>query len=115
MRDIARWSRSYSECRNCGTRRRRHHRRGCCRLCFDMMEHVWQAEAWDRTKPETIASMPEIPWWTREATIVGLDRRDWTDDEFERYRREYIRQRRVPLARLRLDEERRQNGATGWD
>jgi hypothetical protein len=109
------WSRSYRECRNCGARRRPHSRKGYCRACFDMMERVWKAENWHRDKPKTMTSTPDIPSWTRDAIIAGLHRRRWTDDEFERYRREYISQCQMQLARFRSDEHMRQGAATGWD
>ena len=48
-----------------------------------MMRRVWQAEKWDRADPKTLKGLPRPPWWTREAVLAGLDRRDWSDEEGE--------------------------------
>jgi hypothetical protein len=109
------WARHFSECQNCGTKRRRHHARGYCKPCWSMMKLIWEAEKWDTTQPGGTSNMPPIPGWTRDAIVAGLDRRAWSDDEFERYRREFIRQYRLELTRLREREQSRHKPVTGWD
>jgi hypothetical protein len=110
-----RWSRFHIACLNCQTQRRRHHCKGFCRRCYTMIKRVWEAKSWDRSQPATLEKMPKLPSFTRKAFIAGLDRRDWTMEEFERYRLELIRQYRVYLDLLRAQEEKRRGSATGWD
>jgi hypothetical protein len=109
-----RWSRSQEACINCGTTRRPHHSRGYCKPCSTIMRRVRQAEKWDRTDPKSLKGLPRIPWWTREAILAGLDRRDWSDEEFERYRAEALRQLQEVLTQLRSEEESRQRVPNGW-
>jgi hypothetical protein len=59
--------------------------------------------------------MPSIPPWTRDAIVAGLDKRSCSDEEFERYRSELIRQYWVGLTGLRQLEHSRHERVTGWD
>jgi hypothetical protein len=83
-----------------------------------MAERIRHAEKWNRSQPESMKRMPSIPRWTRDAIVAGLDKRSlmsWSDEEFERYRSELIRQYRVELTWLRQLEQSRHERVTGWD
>jgi hypothetical protein len=73
-----------------------------------------EVEKWDRANPKSVKGWPNIQW-TREAIPAGLDRREWTSEEFERCGAEVLRQYREVLAGLRFKEESRHKVATGWD
>ena len=107
------WSRFHDACLNCGTRRTPHQSNGYCKRCWPMVERIRRAEKWNRRQPESW--MPSIPRWTRDAIVAGLEKRLWSDEEFERYRSELIRQYRVELTWLRQLEQSRHEKVTGWD
>ena len=109
------WSRFHDACLNCGTRRTPHEANGYCKRCWPMAERVRRAEKWNRSQPESMKRMQSIPRWTRDAIVAGLDRRPWSDEEFERYRSELIRQYRGELTWLRELEQSRHERVTGWN
>jgi hypothetical protein len=80
-----------------------------------MAAQIKHAEKWDRQKSDTLKGMPSNLAFSRDAIVAGLDRRQWSDEEFEKYRAEFIRQYRNEMKRLRLREQSRQNPVTGWD
>ena len=112
---MPKWSRLHEACLNCGTQRRPHYGKGFCKPCYVMIKRIWAAEKWDRRRPETLTSMPSLPMWTRDAIVAGLANREWSPEEFERYRSEYIRQYRERLTSLYRREKRRHQRVTGWD
>jgi hypothetical protein len=111
---ISKWSR-HDACLNCESRRHPHDRHGYCKRCWPMAALIKRAENWNRQNSDTMKDMPSNPAFSRDAIVAGLDRRQWSDEEFERYRSELIRQYRNEMKRLRLREQSRQIRITGWD
>lgn len=108
------WSRAHSECQNCGTQVRKHAERGYCKRCLSFIKRIGDANRWNRRDPVSLTTIP-VHEWTYDALKAGLDRRDWTDAEFERYRRELIAQYQAWLDHLRIIEQGRNGRITGWD
>jgi hypothetical protein len=103
---MPKWSRFHEACLNCGTQRRPHDGKGYCKPCHVMMKLIWAAEKGD---------MPPRPMLTRDAIVAGLADRALSNEEFERYRCEYIRQYWERLTSLHHWEQSRHQRVTGWD
>ncbi|MGB9366953.1 MAG: hypothetical protein WCE79_13180 [Xanthobacteraceae bacterium] len=80
-----------------------------------MIERVRCAEIWNRQKPETLKRLPSTSSYSRDVILAGLDRRSLSEEEFERFRFECVRQYRKELDRLRQREQSRHRRVTGWD
>jgi hypothetical protein len=86
----------YESCKNCGCEPavRAPGSRGYCTRCYPLVTRIAEAKAWNRKSPETLKSMPKHEG-------------NFTEEKFEIFRKECIRQFRDRLGYLRLRQEMR--------
>ena len=96
------WPASCNRCQNCGCEptRRAYGRRDYCGLCRSMIEAIAALKAWDRAKPGTFDRVPK----SAQSDSV---RNSFSEEEFEIWRADHIRQAEARLERLRSSEEKR--------
>jgi hypothetical protein len=96
------WPASCDRCRNCkcGPTRRAYGSHGYCRLCYRMIKAIAALKAWDRAKPETFDRVPK----SAQSDSV---RSDFSEEEFEMWRADHIRQAEARSECLRFREEKR--------
>ena len=90
-------------CKNCynpsGIRRR-----GYCGRCYDLVKRIEAAKKWNRLRPTTLERLPNI--YDPDSKQFFLN--TFSNDEFEIFRDEYVRQAQSRLKQLSLRGERRQ-------
>jgi hypothetical protein len=80
--------------------------RGYCNRCYRIIRRIEVVQAWNRRRPETLKGVAKSGMFdadTGESTGLIIDR--LTDEEFEIYRAEIIRQLKVRLSLLHRREE----------
>src|ERR1700732_4676240 len=113
---MADWPRDAEYCRNCtgSPNRYGHGANGYCSRCYRLLRQTEHVRRWDRHHPETLKGMipkdgmfdPAIETYRTSKRLVTDN---YTDDEFEIVRKEYIRQYEARLNLLRHREEVRRN------
>jgi hypothetical protein len=84
-------------------------RRGYCMRCYDMVKRIEAAQKWDRTNPTTLERFPSVydPASKRPVFNTRIILNTFSDDEFDIWRNEYIRQAQSQLEQMRFRGERR--------
>jgi hypothetical protein len=108
------WPEHIEACKNCTGEPSRyaHGARGYCNRCYRVIKHIEDVQAWNRSRRETLKRIPKDGMFDpavgySKSTRLSTD--SLTDQEFEIYRKEHIRQLKRRLGLLRYREEIRRH------
>jgi hypothetical protein len=111
---MADWPEDAESCRNCkgSPDRYSHGANGYCSRCYRLLRRIEHVKAWDRHRLFTLKGMiPKDGMFDPAVETYRTSKRlltdNYTDDEFEVVRKEYIRQYEARLRLLRHREEAR--------
>jgi hypothetical protein len=107
---MSQWPKGVEACSSCtGSADQYAHGSGrYCSRCYRLLARIKKAEAWDRTRPETLAGIPKnamFPAGRPDGPLRGLETDNLSDEQFEKYRWSWIRQCKEHLNKLRSREE----------
>ena len=102
-------STSYTSCKNCGCEPdiRAHGGRGHCTRCYPLVRRIAEVKAWRRESPETLKGIPKNGETNRAGEGFGLITDGFSDEKFEIFRKEHLRQFKKRLGYLRIRQEMR--------
>jgi hypothetical protein len=108
---MSNWPKNAQACASCtgSPERYPHGARGNCARCYTIMRYIRDVKAWNRNKPETLKHIPEdgtrVESHGRLVRTGRLLTAIYNAEQFEKVRREYIRQLEGRLALFLLREQ----------
>ncbi len=107
------WPRGIHQCKNCACEAsiNAHGGRGYCGRCYYIMRYIEDVQRWDRGRRETLKRLPKNGMFRPETGYrqsKSLITDNFSDEQFERCRKEHIRQLTRRLTIYRNREEIRQ-------